>query len=304
MESPRHSARVMQGRKCLPALVASFVLLAILATLCWPDSPAQPDEPLQTNAVDEAALPTIGARHLEELTERTLATHDGKPVRVEYRPDGAKGADFWCRPVSDRDQKYALRQVARIRSTTDTMFTLDEKDPVEFDQRLADLLRVRAMTDAAATLIAEGKAFVTKRLVSALQSDEQWHYWNLSIHYKDEGALVLYVPIDLRAFPEVLHARANAQRIREFARSESARRWNGVSYETRQHLVDASRRAREAMRPLQAEEASLLEIDPQARTPSQRERLRDLSRRIAELQETAAKVPPFVDETTLEWQFR
>ena len=286
-------------------VILVVVLLGVIPAAGWFSASGE------TVASGEAMVPPsqalVGgaeAHSAKEVSDRTRAAMlDGHPVRIRYAPAGSVEGerDYWCRPLSQRDITYALRQVARIRKTTDELFSLNEDDPVERERRMASLLRIRAMADAVAQLIRDGQGFMTRGYVPSLQSDNEWHYWSLRVYYKDEGELVLYAPIDLSQFPDVKEFRQRSRDIEEFANTHRAYEWNSLDYSERRKLVDSAIAAREELRRLRGKIEDLRELSGNLETD---EAVRELRSRIHECQAIIGRAPPLVDQASLEWKFR
>ena len=284
-------------------VLLAVAVVATLAVFFWPgdDEPGVvPASVVNPTVVDSAITP-------KEVSDRVReAMMDGDSVRVEYRPGVGKGEDreFWSRPMTERDREWSLRQVARIISTTDSVFDLPKSEALEMEHRMAEMFRIRVMAEAAQKLIDEKRGFVTKGYVSALTSDDEWHYWNLSMFYKDEGNRCLYVPINLNEFPLVRDWRRRADEIAEFVKQDKGYKWNGLDYAVRKELVDAAVAAHARLPALEDELAELRLIPVEDRTAEQVARWHVLGPQVAECYEATRKVPPYYDPTTLEWRFQ
>lgn len=196
--------------------------------------------------------------HLDAMIRAALL--QGQSVRVECSPAGttsaaAKAENYWCRALTEADHPRVLRLLDRLSQSSRQGLADQSGDPIELETRIATCLRTIEMIDAAAILVKEGRAFLTKGPVLALRSDADWHYWNLSFHTKAEGDLLLYVPIDLRRFPNVALRRQHSNESKQLVDTEAAYQWNSIPFAERRTLVDAATEARQRHDSLQAEMA-------------------------------------------------
>jgi hypothetical protein len=275
-------------------VIASCALLLLRDPGVPSTPPTAPAPASQGSSSQEQVAAT--PKDLADLTRHALQA--GKTVRIEHQSPEATGESrtFWSRSLNDRDRAYARRQIARIRRSTDKAFDLKIDDPVERERRMTELFRVRAMVEAAETLLGEGSGFVTKGLVSALASDDEWHYWNLRVHYKDEGERMIYVPIPLARFVDVKDWRASASSMREFAAADQAYRWNSLDFTQRQQLVAAATTAASRVAALQAEIERLRKAAPDG---SKDPAVIDLQHELERCYEAINRVPRHYDPTTL-----
>lgn len=280
------------------------ILLVLTRTRGAPESvpPTAPEVPL---AAAERAI-EVAAESPHEVSEKLReAFLAGNSVRVEYRASAGRSPDrdYWCRAMSDADKRSALRQLARVHASTNRAFDPPDEhaDSVERERHMANQLRIRAMVEAATTLIGEGRAFVTKGPVNALHSDDKWHYWNMRIHTKAEGDLSLNVPIDLDRFPAVRDWRQRESDVNQFAEADAAYRWNGLDYAIRQQIVAGGAQASEKLLVLEREAEGLRAVALDKRTPEQVQRSIALAAEIEACRRAVARVPRAIDPTTLEW---
>jgi hypothetical protein len=233
------------------------------------------------------------------------ADHEG-PVRVEHRRyEGPEvDSDQWSRQLTDQDLRYCQRQVRRVLKTTDKVFDLDIADPTEREQRMAELFRIRVQCQAVQRLLAEAKGFMTKSLLRETRNDEDQFVWTMLVHYKDEGDLILNVPIDLTQFPEVRDWRTRSAAINAFSEQGKGASWNALGYAERRRIVDAAERARAAI-PSLRERIEVIQSIPSAdRTDLQRRTYAELTAELDAAYEAERQAPPHYDPTTLEWRFR
>lgn len=276
-------------------LLLAILALVLIGRQLVPPAPA----PLSS----ESALVDVPALVVHDTTELLGRLRDrevvGEPVRLRVTPESSGGeaqAEFWCRGLSEGEKAQALRMVGMIRKTTDKLFEMNSINSVEEEEQLANLLKTRAMCDAVIPRIEAGEGFFAKDgLPSGLKSNGGWHYWNLMMRTKGEGEQLLWVPIDLQKHPDVRHYRDRAAAIREFVRSENARKWNTLSREVRRSLLDAAEASRAAFDLLENERASLPSDEASATRRS------EIGRLMHEHRQVMAKVPPEVDPVTLDW---
>lgn len=277
-----------------------LLLLAILAlVLLWRQLVPAASAPAPVGSA-LAEMPTLVVHDTAELLGRVRDSEvAGEPVRVRVTPESS-GADvqpeFSCRGLTAGEKAQALRMVGTVRKTTDKLFEMNSIGSVEEEEQLANLLRTRAMCDAVILGIEAGEGFFAKDgLPAALKSNGDWHYWNMRMRTKDEGGQLLWVPIDLQKHPDVRQYRDRALAVREFVRSENARKWNTLSHEVRRSLLDAAKASRAAFDQLESERASL----PSEETSAARRA--EIGRLMHDHRQVMAKVPPEVHPVTLDW---
>jgi hypothetical protein len=293
----------------------ALIVAAVVASCAWLSYQADWSHGVSGDPHTAPPALQVPAQVIEETagsadeveTKMREAFLSGRPVRVEYSsPAGLPEVkeEYWCRAVTERDRVYGARQIARVRKTTDKLFNLDEPSPVKREQEMSRLFKIRAMTDAAAVLLNEGNAFVTKGLISSLRSDDEWHYWNLLIYYKDEGSRALYVPIDLSRFPDVKNYRQKSRDIDAIAATEAAYEWNSIDYSIRRKLVDAAAAARRRISEMTPELKELESQSANQLSAVQAARRREMSGEVSVLQDVVTKVPPYVEEPSLDVRLR
>lgn len=291
------------ARTCAGLTVVAMIGAAVYHSSDGPSASLRtnPDNPQGAHAAT-----TVSARSPGEVSDLMReALLAGNPVRVEYRagPDKELDREYWCRAMTDSDKAWALRQLIRAHKTTDRAFELEGSDQVEVEREMTNQFRIRAMVEAAMTLIEEGEAFVTKAPVNALQSDDKWHYWNMRMHTKEEGDLSLNVPIDLNRFPQVRDWRQREQEMNQFAETEAAYRWNSLDYTVRQQIVADGKAARERLAQINEEAKGLNAVPRDERTAEQIARSIALGKEMEACQKAVSRVPRRLDPDTLEWKF-
>lgn len=278
-----------------------LLLLVLLAIVLFARSLLGPAEPAPLPGPHTTPdAPALVVHDTDELLGRMRDTGAaGEPLRVRLTPESAGGEvepEFWCRGLTEGEKAQALRMVLTVRKTTDKLFERNSISSVEEEEQLANLLRSRAMCDAVILGIEAGDGFFAKDgLPAGLKSNGEWHYWNMRMRTKDEGGQLLWVPIDLQKHPDVRHYRDRALAVREFVRSENARKWNTLSHEVRRALLDAAKASRAAFDLLENERASLPSDEVSAA------RRAEIGRLMHEHRQVMAKVPPDVHPVTLDW---
>lgn len=234
----------------------------------------------------------------ELVNQLREALMQGRSARIEVPAvdgDTVSTRDFWSRPLSPEEVLRAKSRLAVIRKCDqNSLWNATEGDELERAASVAAALRSEAMVNAADVLLSQGRAFVTRSLIAELESDDEFHYWNVTLRV-GSAVMLVYVPIPLREFPEVARLRQNSRDVKAFAANERALQWNALDRPVRQDLVNAAEAARSEIRELEAQLADLRAT--KAGTPT---RLRELGEAIARSQAALSRIPPKFDARTLD----
>lgn len=278
-------------RVALGAVVLLVALLGIWAFVA--QSPAsyqatQPQETAKTKTRDEA---------VEIIREAML---EENPVRIEL-PNGRKIAEYQFRKLTEQEKAEALEDFEiRLRAKRLDLVSQDqETDAVKRELAIAMNNRKIAEYSACMRLVEEGAAIVTPGYIKQMGHNDDWYYYNVPLA---EAKGILYVPIDLHRFGDVASLRLRYEEIKEFAKNDTAYRWNSLPYDERKAIVDNFNAikaevdaVRDEMRALRSKPAGEL-------TTAEKARLDELNLMSSRMAAAAQRmIVKRVDPVTYEW---